>query len=413
MRSRSYGGRSDSAYTVCSPLESSGHESVQRKPSDALRTRIKEADLANEAQTDLVHQGREAVLRVTLAYAESIVDTVREPLVVLDKDLRVKTASRAFYQTFSVSKDQTEGKLIYELGDGQWNIPALRTLLEDVLPKEKSFHDFEVTHDFPTLGQRVMLLNAKKLWREENHTELVLLAIEDVTERKRTFDALVRSNEDLQSFAYVAAHDLRSPLNSSLNLVQLLERRLKGSISDEDQSLLTEAINGMRRLGVLMRDILSFSELGSAPQQRKLVSLQVPVDIALANLEHHIKANEAEITVEPLPELLVDRTQMVMVFQNLIGNALKYRRSEALRIRITAVQNGTEWKVSVADNGEGFDRQFSERIFEPFKRLHGKDIAGSGIGLATCKRVIDRLGGRIWAESTPGEGATFYFTLPT
>ena len=102
-----------------------------------------------------------------------------------------------------------------------------------------------------------------------------------------------------------------------------------------------------------------------------------------------------------------------MVFQNLIGNALKYRRSEALRIRITAVQNGTEWKVSVADNWEGFDRQFSKRIFEPFKRLHGKDIAGSGIGLATCKRVIDRLGGRISAESTPGEGATFYFTLPT
>ena len=171
----------------------------------------------------------EAALRKTLLYLENIVDTVREPMLVLDRALMVRTASRAFYQTFRVTKEETERQLIHSLGDGQWNIPALRTLLEEVLRTDKSFQDFEVTHDFPTLGQRVMLLNARKLWREGNHSELVLLAIEDVTERKRLEDELVRSNEDMQRFAYVAAHDLRSPLNSALKLCTLAARRFEGT----------------------------------------------------------------------------------------------------------------------------------------------------------------------------------------
>ena len=137
-------------------------------------------------------------------------------------------ASRAFYETFGVSKEETEGQFIYDLGNGQWNIPALRTLLEEILPLEKSMKDFEVEHEFPSLGLRVMQLNARKLWREGNHTELVLLAIEDITERKRLSEELVRSNEDMQRFAYVAAHDLRAPAEWSAEALEASRQAFSG-----------------------------------------------------------------------------------------------------------------------------------------------------------------------------------------
>ncbi len=357
------------------------------------------------------HAEREAELRDAISFTRSIVDAVREPLLVLDANLCVTTASHAFYQAFRVSPDQTIGRFIYDLGDGQWNIPALRTLLEEVLPQHKTFNDFEVVHDFPGIGKKVMLLNARKLWREANNTEHFLLAIEDITEGKRISEELLRSNEDLQRFAYVAAHDLRSPLNSGLNLLQLLSRRIKGTIEEGDAHTLELAMSNFWRLSELMEDILAYSAAENAPQQRRSVNLQEPLDIALANLQHHIEQAGATITATPLPTVSTDRSQMVMVFQNLIGNAIKYHGSEPPQIEITAVQNDGHWQVSVSDKGDGFPQEHATKIFEPFRRLHGAGVPGSGIGLATCKRVIERLGGKIWAESKPGSGATFYFTL--
>jgi PAS domain S-box-containing protein len=159
------------------------------------------------------NQQRRAALKDALAFNQTIVDTVREPLLVLDSNLRVTMASRAFYRTFGVSPEDTLENHIYDLGNGQWNIPALRTLLEEVLPKHKAFDDFQVVHEFPSLGRRVMLLNARRLWRETNNTEHILLAIEDVTERQRIADELVRSNEDLQRFV---CRGTRPPLTAQL-----------------------------------------------------------------------------------------------------------------------------------------------------------------------------------------------------
>jgi PAS domain S-box-containing protein len=181
-------------------------------------------------------------MRDALSYTEAIVDTVREPLLVLDRELRVTTASRAFCRTFGVSPEATVLQFIYEVGNGEWNIPSLRTLLEEVLPRHRAFQDFEVAHTFPAIGRRVMLLNARRLLHDSNNTEHILLAIEDITERKRISDELVRSNEDLQRFAYVAAHDLRSPLNSGLNLLQLLARQGKDTFAEGDAQLLDLAI---------------------------------------------------------------------------------------------------------------------------------------------------------------------------
>jgi signal transduction histidine kinase len=352
----------------------------------------------------------EAALQELLEYTESIVNTVREPLLVLSGDLRVVTASHSFYQTFAVAPGETIGRFVYDLGNKQWDIPKLRTLLEEVLPAEKSFHDFEVVHEFPSIGKRVMLLNGRKLWRKANATEHILLAIEDVTERKRIADDLIRSNEELQSFAYIAAHDLRSPLNSGITLLQLIARRAS-ELKPENAATLQLAITNFGRLGALMEDVLEYSTAANAPLSTTLVDLTEPLNVALANLRHHLEANEATVRVEPLPTVPAYRTHMVIVFQNLIGNAIKYRREDPPRVSVAAVQQPGYWEITIADNGRGFDPVHAQQIFEPFKRLHGKDIPGSGIGLATSKRIIDRLGGRIWAESVPGTGSVFHFTL--
>jgi light-regulated signal transduction histidine kinase (bacteriophytochrome) len=257
-----------------------------------------------------------------------------------------------------------------------------------------------------------MLVNGTRLLQQDDEPEGVLLAIEDVTARKKIEDDLIRSNEDLQRFAYVAAHDLRSPLNSGLRLLQLLSRRANNSLPEEDAGTLELAIKNLQRLGELMHDILSYSEVSNAPQRRVVVPLGESLGIALENLRHHIDECAATIDIGDLPSVTADRTQIVMVFQNLIGNALKYRREVPPHILIAAQKGSNHWHISVTDNGQGFSPEYSSGIFEPFKRLHGPNVEGSGIGLATCKRVVERLGGRIWADSIPGQGSVFHFTLP-
>ena len=173
------------------------------------------------------------------------------------------------------------------------------------------------------------------------------------------------------------------------------------------------SVENLERLRRLMEDILSFSEVANAPQQRVMVALDEPLKIALLNLEHHVRESDAEVTCGPLPEVPVDRTQMVMVFQNLIGNSIKYRRKDTPpEIRIEAVREDAYWRMSISDNGEGFEPEYSGVSLNHLKGCTGKSVPGSGIGLATCRRVIERLGGRIWPESIKGKGSTFYFTLP-
>ena len=345
------------------------------------------------------------------SHAEGIVDTVTEPLLVLDGKLRVKTASRAFYRTFSGSRETTEGKFIYDLGEGEWDIPALRKLLEEVLPQSKSFQDFEVAHDFAVLGQRILLLNARQLWTADGQLDLVLLAMDDVTERRRLQDDLRASNEDLQRFAYAAAHDLRAPLDAAMRASHRLTEGLAGKLDEHESNTWVLLVESMVRLRKLMEDILTYSGMGHTEQHLEVMPLAWPLKIALANLQSDIESSGAKINAGALPTLPVDSSRIAMVFQNLIDNALKYRRAEEPKIDIAAVPLDRYWQISVRDNGRGFSSKYVARAFEPFKRLSQSDIPGSGIGLATCKRIVERLGGRIWAESIPGEGSIFYFTL--
>jgi signal transduction histidine kinase len=342
---------------------------------------------------------------------KGIVGTIRNPLLVLDSALRVKLASQSYYETFQATPNLTEGCLLGQLGNGQWDIPQLSSLLEDVLSKGSVVENFEVRRDFPSIGPRVMSLNARKLSVDGNPAARILVAIEDITSRKQIEDELLRSYEDVQRFAFVAAHDLRAPLNTAMMLLQLLSQKTDAKLEEDERQALALAKSNLQRLKCLMGDILSYSQVGGS-ENKVPVSLQGPLRMALANLQKDIEEAKTEVSFGPLPTVRADPSQLTLVFQNLIGNAIKFRSGEPSRVQIDVTREQREYVVSVADNGPGFDPQYAQQIFLPFKRLHGPDTPGSGIGLATCQRIIERMGGRIWAEAIPGKGATFYFALP-
>lgn len=465
-------------------------------------------------------------------YTEAIIDTIWEPLVILDSDLRVQRAAPGFYRTFQVSPAETEGVLLYQLGNGQWNIPRLRSLLENILPRNTSFQNFEVEHTFPRIGRRSMLLNARRIRHDRDGGELILVAIEDVTERqqaaeiryRRLFEAaadgilvleaqnleiidvnpyflelcicprtdlvgkklweiglfdlteklrdmmaelrnrevvrfedvrlaardgkrieaemvatrylvageeviqcnirditerkqavndLRRSNEDLQQFAYAASHDLQEPLRSVRTFAQLIVKKYEPVLDDEGLKYLGYLQSGAERMSDLIKDLLAYSQVNILDTRPELVKSETVLASTVMNLQMAIAESNAIVTNDHLPTVRIDRMQFVQLFQNLIGNALKYRKpDEQPHVHISAQRNRREWIFSVRDNGIGFDPANTDKVFGVFKRLHGKEYPGTGIGLSICKKIVERAGGRIWAESSPGQGATFYFTIP-
>ena len=226
---------------------------------------------------------------------------------------------------------------------------------------------------------------------------------------------LARSNAELGQFAYVASHDLQEPLRMVTNYLQLLERRHGKQLDQEAHDLITVASDGATRMQQLIRDLLAYSRLGTRQELRQAVDLQRILAQVLDNLQMAIQESDARITADPLPTLTVDPTQMGQLLQNLIANAIKFRRAEPPTIQISSDydQQRHEWRCSVADNGIGIDPEAFDRIFLIFQRLHTRrEYSGTGIGLAICKKIVDRHGGRLWVESTVGQGYTFHFTIP-
>jgi PAS domain S-box-containing protein len=242
----------------------------------------------------------------------------------------------------------------------------------------------------------------------------------DITERKQAeaemqhiMADLKRSNQELEQFAYVASHDLQEPLRMVSSYVQLLARRYKGKLDSDADEFINYAVDGVNRMKVLINDLLTFSRVGTRGKELSLVELKDIIDVVLSNLQLAIEENEAIITYDELPQVLADEGQMIQLFQNLIGNAIKFRSEEPPRIHIGVKQEKEQWQFSVHDNGIGIDPQFGERIFIIFQRLHTREeYPGTGIGLSICRKIVERHGGRIWVESQPGQGATFHFTLP-
>ncbi len=224
---------------------------------------------------------------------------------------------------------------------------------------------------------------------------------------------LVRSNEELQLFAYVASHDLQEPLRMVASYTQLLSRRYKGKLDEDADDFIGFAVDGANRMQGLINDLLAYSRVGTKGKPLTPYNANDALELALSNLQVAIEDSGAVITHDELPVVMADSTQLTQLFQNLIGNAIKFSVEKPPRIEIGVKKQGGEWQISVHDNGIGIDPEYMERVFVIFQRLHTRDeYSGSGIGLAICKKVVERHEGRIWVESKKGEGSTFYFTLP-
>jgi PAS domain S-box-containing protein len=487
-------------------------------------------------------------------YTKAILNTVPDPLVVLDGELRVQTANRAFYAMFGVSRDETQDVSICNVGNAAWENSDVWESIKTTLSGHSEFQPVEIDHEFPRIGRRTILLDARRLARDG--AAMVLLAFRDISERRRaqeaiqqrtaqfetllnaaplgvylvdrefrirqmnptavaafgdipnligrefcevmrlvvpgavadaiierfrhtletgqpylvaeqmaerldrdghefyewqinriqlpeggwgvvcyfrdisaavsarmviaeseselrrTNDELRRSNEDLNQFAFAASHDLQEPLRMITSYSQMLVKGYHEQPDGEASLCVKFITEGTRRMRELLAGLLAYTQVSQDPREAESVNLNLVFQKEVEDLKTAIEESGAVVTCDALPIIKGQEAHFRQLFQNLIGNALKYRAERQPRIHVGLSKNPDAWRFSVADNGIGIDPEYHQNIFGVFKRLHGREIAGTGIGLAICQRVVERYGGRIWVESEVDRGSTFYFTLP-
>ena len=248
----------------------------------------------------------------------------------------------------------------------------------------------------------------------------VVASIIDITERKQIEDEmkqyaeeLARSNTELEQFAYVASHDLQEPLRMVTSYCGLLQRRYKGRLDKDADEFIEFAVDGANRMSALVRDLLAYGQVGSNGHKQTSIDCNAALERALVSLKSAIEENNARVTHGPLPTITANPTETEQLFQNLISNSIKFHGDDPPEIHVHAQREDGAWQFAVRDNGMGIEPQYADKIFEVFQRLHRrKDYVGTGVGLAICRRIVERNGGRIWFDSDPGKGSTFYFTLP-
>jgi light-regulated signal transduction histidine kinase (bacteriophytochrome) len=224
---------------------------------------------------------------------------------------------------------------------------------------------------------------------------------------------LEKSNKELENFAYVVSHDLQEPLRMISTYLQLLGIRYKGKLDSDADEFIGFAVDGATRMHALIDGLLMYSRVSTGEKMFEPIDSKKVLDLALENLQVAIEETSAIVTHDPLPTVMADDLQIGQLYQNLIGNAIKFHGEEPPRVHVSAEQKENEWLFSVRDNGIGIDSKYGESIFTVFQRLHKKsEYPGTGLGLAISKKIVERHGGRIWVESKPGEGSTFYFTIP-
>jgi PAS domain S-box-containing protein len=352
-----------------------------------------------------------------------ILETAGEGIYGLDRQGRVSFANPAAARMLGFTAEELVGQKVHELvhhspSDGSPNpfeACPLCAPLQDGLarqgPDELLWRADGTS--FPVEYTSTPIL-------EEDQIAGLVVTFQDITERLRTEQALARraaelarSNAELEQFAYVASHDLQEPLRAVVSYVQLLEKRYRGQLDARADKYIAYAVDGARRMQTLINDLLAFSRVDRQGQSPAPIETETMLGLALANLRLAIEESEASVTHGPLPVVVADRTQLLQLFQNLVGNALKFRGEDAPRIHVRAERGEGEWRFAVEDNGIGIAPDYQERIFLLFQRLHGRtEYPGTGIGLAICKKIVERHGGRIWVESTGSSGSTFYFTIP-
>jgi signal transduction histidine kinase len=359
-------------------------------------------------------------LKLALKYAEAVINTAHQPFLVLDKDLRIIRANPAFYKAFQTTPDTTEGQLLYDLGDRQWDIPELCQSLQALLLLDASFKDCEITRVFPDVGKKTVRLNGTNMAPGEEQFQ-ILLAIEDISDYRAAMNILKESNEYLEEFAHIASHDLREPLRGMQNHAHLLLKDYGDKLDEKAVHRLKRLVYLSQRTTNLIRDLLYFSLLGRSDIAVEKTDTNGVINEVRDMLESLLQERNAQIIVpKPLPHIACDKTKVTEVFTNLITNAVKYNDKPEPVVEIGFLdmletpQAREKDVFYVKDNGIGIEPEFHQEIFRLFRRLHpssDKNTRGTGAGLTFVKKIIERHNGRVWVESEPGKGATFYFTL--
>jgi PAS domain S-box-containing protein len=315
------------------------------------------------------------------------------------------------------TKEDALGKVSHELLQTQF--PKTLSEIESEIADEGHWEG-ELTHRGRDGTSVVVVSYWTVEWDPTGEPIAILEVNRDITERKRIeeqlkqqTEELARSNAELQQFAYVASHDLQEPLRMVASYTQLLARRYKGKLGDDADEFIGFAVDGAQRMQSLIQDLLAYSRVSSRAQPFVAVDCNAVVDRVLSDLSAAMEEARATVTRDDLPTVSGDPTQLGQLFLNLIGNAIKFHGAEPPIVHVAARREADGWLMSVRDNGIGIEPQYAERIFVIFQRLHGMgEYPGTGIGLAICKKIVERHGGRIWVESGPGQGSTFFFTFP-
>jgi len=348
-------------------------------------------------------------------YAQSIINTVREPLIALDQDLRVVSASRSFYEVFKVNPKETVGQLIYDLGNKQWDIPKLRELLETILPEKTTFDNYEVEHNFEGIGRRIMVLNARQIKRALGKERIILLAIEDITERKVTEKLLQELAKRKSSFVANVSHELKNPLAVVRESMSLILDKFAGEVSEKQKEILVIGKRSIDRLIRLVSNLLDLSQIAAGKMKLKEeeIHLNVLVEEVLKTYGGEILEKQLVLKKEipsNIGTVVGDRDKLTEVMINLFNNAIKYTPAGSITIKLEG--SATEVRFEISDTGPGIPQEYLGKIFDKFERILAEKQEGTGLGLPIAKDIIELHKGKLWAESEAGKGSKFIFTLP-
>ncbi len=357
----------------------------------------------------------EEKLRTASLYSRSFLEASLDPLVTISPDGKITDVNKATEDATGYSREQLIGSDFSEyFTEPQEARAGYKRVFTDGFVKD---YPLAIRHNSGEITD--VIYNASVFRNAQGQIQGVFAAARDITQRKamenklrETLEKLKQSNAELEQFAYVASHDLQEPLRMVASYVQLLQRRYQGKLDPEADEFIAYAVDGANRMRGLIDDLLTYSRVGRLGKPFEPTNLESTLDIVLKNLQASIADNKATVTHDTLPVIKADGSQLVQLFQNLIGNAIKFHGEEPPHVHVSAVDKGSEWEFAVRDNGIGIDPQYFERLFKIFQRLHTREeYPGSGIGLAVCKKIVERHGGRIWIESQIGKGSTIYFTL--
>ena len=383
----------------------------------------RDADRRNRAEQAFQRANRRAA---------AVLDTVREPIVLIDGDLAIVMHNAAFNELFGVAGD-VRGQALADVGGGSWNDAETLRRLRDVSGRGRELWDYELRVRTADAQERVMLVNARLMELPDSDEAVVLVTASDISLQKaseehirdlnRQLQGKVEQvsdvNRELEAFSYSVSHDLRAPLRHIAGFADKLRRHLGEDIDEKSQHYVGVIGSSARRMSELIDDLLVYSRLGRSALRLQAVDMQSLVEetraMLDANVDHEAPGHHVQWHIGPMPVLVADENMLRQVWNNLLGNAVKYSMGrEPARIRVEhARTDDGEHLFTVADNGAGFDMAYAGKLFGVFQRLHApSEFTGTGIGLASVKRVVTRHNGRVWADAAPGKGATFHFTLP-